>query len=288
MKSFADNKKADIALASRGGLLDCYAEAMRLQAIEHHSAEQEQFNLVQGPKFSDIELADQVILYQSLFNKLGSQPNTFLRELTVGLFQLKDQMYLEEHAKDYGGNIEQLLKKDKDIHATEERSENLLLLPPGQRSIGKYYEQPDVSFDAFYGLATGVNNASLSELAGAKVKDLPLTLTFRFWAWDPFLRGLDRILGSPDLCKVWFERRVDKNKNLSFSVSTESETGLFDHAVSDGTEWLASYYMHSIGIPADHDLSDDERSKYAPLGAEKLYKLIENKPIGNVSNSDVF
>jgi hypothetical protein len=140
----------------------------------------------------------------------------------------------------------------------------------------------------FYGLATGVNNASLSELAGAKVKDLPLTLTFRFWAWDPFLRGLDRILGSPDLCKVWFERRVDKNKNLSFSVSTESETGLFDHAVSDGTEWLASYYMHSIGIPADHDLSDDERSKYAPLGAEKLYKLIENKPIGNVSNSDVF
>jgi hypothetical protein len=45
--------------------------------------------------------------------------------------------------------------------------------------------------------------------------------------------------------------------------------------------------MHSIGIPADHDLSSEERRKYAPLGALRIYELIKNKLVGGVSNFDI-
>jgi hypothetical protein len=53
--------------------------------------------------------------------------------------------------------------------------------------------------------------------------------------------------------------------------------------VSDGIEWLASYYLHSVGMPSDHDLSTTERVKYAAKGARKIYELIKNKPIKNLS-----
>ena len=113
--------------------------------------------------------------------------------------------------------------------------------------------------------------------------ELPITLTFRFWAFNPFRGPLERLLGVPgDLCKVWFERRSDGKVWVDFGESTVGES------VSDGIEWLASFYMHSIGIPAGHDLSTEERHKYAPEGAFRLYEMIKDKPIASVSSSDIF
>jgi hypothetical protein len=271
------------ALASRGDLLDSYVEAVSLQTISEEKAQHEEFTSTAAARFpSDIALADEVAVFDALFDKLRSEPEHFLRELSVGLIRLRDEMYLEEKAQKYGGSVERLLKEDPHIHETEQRSGNVLLLPPGQRSLGKYFETPDVNFDSFYGLATEINTATLTQLSGAKVKDLPITLTFRFWAFNPFRNIVERALGVPgDLCKVWFERRPDGTVWVDFDEPTAGES------VSDGIEWLASSYMHSIGIPAGHDLSNEERRKYAPLGALRIYELIKNKLVGRVSNFDI-
>jgi hypothetical protein len=275
---------AKSALASKGDLLDSYVEAVSLQTISEEKAEDEEFNSNADARFSsDVVLADEVAVFDALFDKLRSEPERFLQELSVGLLRLKDEMYLEEKAKKYGGSVERLLKEDPHIHETDYRSGNVLLLPPGQRSLGNYYDTPDVGFDSFHGFATEVNTAALMQLAGAKVKDLPITLTFRFWAFNPFRGLVERVLGVPgDLCKVWFERRPDGIVWVDFDEPTVGDS------VSDGIEWLASSYMHSIRVPAGHDLSSEERLKYAPLGALRIYNIIKDKPVDSVSNADIF
>jgi hypothetical protein len=56
-----------------------------------------------------------------------------------------------------------------------------------------------------------------------------------------------------------------------------------DDDIEEGAmEWLASYHS---GI--DRMLSDEEREKYAPLGAKKLYEATKSKLLVNVSNSDL-
>ena len=285
-KALAKDKEnnAMSALASKGGLLDSYVEAVSLQTLSEERAEYDEFNSTVDARFpSDLALADEVGVFDALADRLNTQPASFLRELTVGLVRLRDEMYLEEKAEKYGGSVERLLKEDPRIHETQYRSGNVLLLPPGQRSLGAYFETPDVNFDSFRGVATEINDATLNQLSGAKIKDLPITLTFRFWADNPSRNIVERIIGARgDLCKVWFERRPDGTVWVDFDESTPGDS------VSDGIEWLASSYMHSIGMPASHDSSNQERTKYAPLGALRVYELIKNKPVGGVANADLF
>jgi hypothetical protein len=47
-------------------------------------------------------------------------------------------------------------------------------------------------------------------------------------------------------------------------------------------EWLGSYYT---GL--SRELSDSEREKFAPLGAQKLYEATKDKPIAKLENFDI-
>lgn len=274
-------KNAGAALVSKGDLLSCYAEAVNLQTISDEAYAVEEFLTTVDTKVpTDVALADEVAVFMALFGKLQSEPEHFLRELSVGFLRLKDEAYLHEQAAKYGGSVKRLLKEDSKIDETDIRSGNLLLIAAGRRPLGHYSDNADVNFGSFYALATEVNNATLEPLSGTAVKDLPLTLAFRFFAYSPFRNLIERVAGLPgSYCKVWFERRSDGTIVVDFDEG-------FGDDVSDGVEWLASYYMHSVGIPANHNLSLKERQTYAIKGARKLYDLIKGKPVNQLSNFD--
>ena len=216
------------------------------------SAYGSEFNAEVDAKYSDLALADLAATFEQLYKTLMGDPSMFLRELTIGLVRLKDEVYLEKRAEKYGGERERLLKEDPTIHETEERSGNLLLLVGQQNAIGEWYN-PDFGFDSFYALATEVNTATLMELSGTAVKDLPLTLTFRFWADNPFKGCGPGVFFVDILCKVWFERRSDNSIWVDLDESDE-----------EGLEWLASYYLRT-----SRELSESEREKYTPSGTRK-------------------
>jgi hypothetical protein len=266
---------ADVALATKSGLQDAYVEASRLQAVSEEHVQTREFNATVDSKYpDDVALADLVLVMEKLYDILFKDPGAFLRELSEGLIRLKDEVYLEERSEKYKGDREKMLKEDPHIHETEERSGNIRLGPMGDQAIAGIgrWGSPDYSFASFGGSATEVNTATLMALSGTPIKDLPLTLTFRFWATNPF-SGLFQDV----FCKVWFERRSDKSIWVDFDEDTPGMS------VDNGIEWLASY---ASGL--SRELSEAERRKYAPEGAKKVYEHVKDKPVINLSNTDLF
>lgn len=265
-KALKEHKKgnAEVALATKSSLLDCYVEAETLQSISEEDAEGTVFNSTADTRFpSDIALADEVAVMDRLYKGLMEEPESFLRELSVGFIRLLDEIYLEERAEKYGGSVERLLREDPSIHETDRRSGNLLLV--AWPYLGKWPD-PGLEYVYFNGLASKVNEATLQELKNTPIKDLPLTLSFRFFVRNPYSGWF-----VDDFVKVWFERRPDDIITVDFDQD------------EDGLEWLASY-----ATGRSEEFSKEERRKYAPLGARKLYEQIKNKPIRNLHNSDIF
>jgi hypothetical protein len=218
-------------------------------------------------------LADEVAVMDALYKRLMEKRESFLRELSEGFIRLLDEVYLEERAEKYGGSVERLLREDPTIHESEERRGNLVLSQVGEGGfLGKWWA-PMLDFGGFGALATVVNTATLRELRGTPIKDLPLTLTFRMWADNPF-KGLFQDV----FCKIRFERRPDGAIWVDFDCD---EPG--SYSPEDGLEWLASYYFQT-----DRWLSKAERRQYAPQGALKLYDKIKDKPVIGLMNSDIF
>ena len=261
---------AAFALATKTNLLDCYAEAVKLQSISEEHVQTREFNASVDTKYTDLALADTVLVFEKLYNILFNEPKAFLRELSEGLIRLKDEMYVEEKAKKYGGDVAKMLKEDPTIHETAERSGNLLMVPdmmPGANQIG-YWHSPTFNFNGFVGLSTGLNKAILMELRGTRVNDLPFTLGFRFWGVNPF----SGLFVDP-LCQVWFERRPDGRIWVDLDEPRNS----------DGFEWLASYFLLT-----SRELTETEREKYAPEGARKVYEHIKDKPLNRGESMDIF
>jgi hypothetical protein len=262
---------AAAALASQSTLLDCYVEATTLQTLSEEHVQTRDFNAEVDKTYpTDLALADFLLALEKVWQILFGDPTAFMRELSEGVIRLEDEAYVTEKAKAYGGSLERLLREDPHIHETTERNGNLLLLGP-LAGIGKWYS-PDYSFDGFGALATGVNNATLAALRNTPIKDLPLTLTFRFWGDNPY-SGLFQDV----FCKVWFERRSDGVVWVDFDESGPGMT------VDNGIEWLGSY-----GSGISRELTDEERHKYAPQGALKVYEHVKDKKVKNLSNSDIF
>ena len=63
--------------------------------------------------------------------------------------------------------------------------------------------------------------------------------------------------------------------------SRRHRRGAAPGADDDDKEWLGSYYS---GI--NRELTDDERNRYAPPGAAKLYEAIKGKLIHRPKNAD--
>jgi hypothetical protein len=261
---------ADKALMTKTNLLDCYVEAESLHSISEEHAQREEFNATADQMFpSDIALADEVAVVDALYRRIFERPEYFMRELSEGLLRLKDEVYLEEKAKAYGGDRAKMLERDPEIDETAYRSGSLMLRP-SIYSIGSW-ASPQLDFDSFHAMTTEVNKATLQPIAGAAVKDLPLTLGFRFWAKNPYSGFF-----VSQLCKVWFTRRSDGSVWVDFDEDTHGDS------VEDGLEWLASH-----GQSTSREFSSTERRRYAVSGARKLYEAIKNKPVTSVENFDI-
>jgi len=260
------SSNVEAALAGdKDDLIGTYAEAMRLQIRSETSAQQEQFNLNAKTTYGASALLLKRIALKVIYDKLFTQPLTFHRELTEGFIRLMDENNLAKKAQTYGGDKARTLNEDSDLHDTEERKGNLLVLPEKVSfSLGNY-GSPNLGFGNFYAFGTGVNTKTLMKLANTPVKDLPLTLGFRFWVEDPFYR-----IFRGGMVKAWFTRDPSGKVRL--------EDGLGKSA----KEWLASYQT-GLG----RELSDDEREANAPLGAQKLYEATKARPIVTLSNSDL-
>jgi hypothetical protein len=177
-----------------------------------------------------------------------------------------DENNLARRGQSYGGDKARTLKEDTSLHDTEERKGNLLVLPEKVSfSLGNY-GSPNLGFGNFYAFATGANTKTLMKLVNTPVKDLPLTLGFRYWVEDPFHRIL-----RGGMVKAWFTR------DPSGKVWLEDDLG------QSAMEWLASYHT---GI--SRELTKEERERNAPLGAQKLYEATKDRPIMRLTNSDLF
>jgi hypothetical protein len=255
----------DAALASdKDDLLGTYAEAIRLQTRAETSEQQSQFNLGAKTTYRRSAVLLKRVALTLIYNQLFSQPQSFHRELTEGFIRLMDENTVAKEAESHGGDKERAWKEDSDLHETEERKGNLLVLPEKVSfSLGNY-GNPNLNFGNYYALATGANTKTLMKLANTPVKDLPLSLGFRYWVEDPFYR-----IFKGGMVKAWFTR--DPSGNIWLDDLGES-----------AMEWLASYYS---GI--SRELDDDEREKWAPMGAKKLYEATKDRPIIKLSNSDI-
>jgi hypothetical protein len=255
------------ALASdKDDLIGVYAEAMRLQVRSETSIQQENFNLNAATTYGASALLLKRIALKVIYNQLFTQPQVFHRELSEGFIRLMDEDNLARRAERYGGDKARTQREDTSLRDTDERKGNLLVLPEKVSfSLGNY-GNPDLGFGNYYALATGANTKTLMKLANTPVKDLPLTLGFRYWVEDPFYRIL-----RGGMVKAWFTRDPGGTVRL--------EDGLGESA----REWLASY---QTGI--SRELTDEERAANAPLGAQKLYEATKDRPIIRLSNSDIF
>jgi hypothetical protein len=106
----------------------------------------------------------------------------------------------------------------------------------------------------------------MDNLRSVKLKDLPVTLSIRLKAADPFHRIFKGDMG---LTEVWFTREPSG----ALHVGTDIE--------EDALEWLASYYTLS-----DREFDDHERLINGTLGMQKLYNAIMNTPVTQI-NEDV-
>jgi hypothetical protein len=252
--------------ADKDDMVSVYAEAVSLQAGIEKTEQREQFNLNAKGTYRKGALQLKRVCLKAIYNELLNKPELFQRELTEGFIRLMDEDRLARRAKKYGGDKKRTWQEDSSLHDTEERKGNLLVLPfPVSSSVGRYY-RPKLDFPSFYALGTGANTRTLNKLANTAVKDLPLTLGFRYWVENPFYR----LIEGGDLRKAWFTRDPSGHVWLEDGLGTPA------------MEWLASFYS---GI--QRELTDDERERYAPLGAQKLYDATKDKKITSVQNSDM-
>ena len=263
---------AQAALAGdNDDLLAVYAEAMRLQIRTETAALQEEFNLNAKSTYGAKALLMRRLALKAIYDELLTQPQAFHRELTAGYVRLLDESYVATRAAHYGGDKARAWREDSSLHAVEKRKGNLIVSADGiQHSLGEWGD-PRFDFTNFTAHATGANTKTLTKLAGTPIEALPVTLAFRYFAHDPFHRSVARVNVWPGgLIKIWFTRDAGGNIWLDDELS---ESAL---------EWLASYHT---GLA--RELTAEERKRYAPLGAKKLYEATKRRPIARVSNSDL-
>lgn len=272
-KGLEESSKASVsaALAGKGSLVDAYVESARLQANVDERVQTREFNATADAKHTDLALADMVLIFQKLYDVLLSDPSSFLQQLTIALIRLQDEVVIEKGSKNYGGDREKFLKEDPAFDESNERKGNVVLLGGGTTNSLGSWKSPNFSF-GIHGIATSLNNATLGELKGAIIKDLPIDFAFRLWAFTP-----NRGFFGDVFAKAWFNKRANGTVVVDFDQSTPGSN------VGNGVEWLARYHLNT-----SKDLKKTERNDAAPKGARKVYDNLKNKKINNVRNSDIF
>jgi hypothetical protein len=245
------------ALASTpdNGLLECYVEAVRLQSIAEQKEDEQQFT-TRAAKASDMDLADQWAIYNAIYTELMASPDAFMRQLTVGFIRLMDEVRLEKRDEKAGGDRTRQ-RKDDAVTGDVFRHGNLFISfgwPNGPEGLGDW-SHPNLELDP-HAETSRIHSETAGAIAGARIKDLPLSMTFSFWAIDKSL--------------PWYANKV----KVEFDRDPEGNIYV-EHR--DSLEWLAKYFLG-----ADRQLTEREQRLNAWYGARKLYHELRNKRIGSV------
>lgn len=263
-------KTTDAALTVKGGILEVFVEAAKLQTITEQFEQASEFNasLPSDPS----ALVDRYLVLEATYKQLLAQPQIFHHVLAAGFMRLLDENGVAEHAAAFGGDLARTRREDTSLESGYLRQGVMRMGPtggfPGKtagHSLGSW-ANPNLAFGDFDGWATGqMNTATLMMMANTPIKDLPLTLDVVFWAKNPYSGWLE----SP-FVTVGFLRSPDGGVQLPRGLSDESK------------EWLASYHTGTAV-----EMSKADREKFAPLGAAKLYAATKDKPVAKIVNSDL-
>lgn len=257
VKQKKQTAKTAVALAGDGDIVDAYAELMTVHSIAEFT---EQSTLFSG--LSGQDAAARSAALELTFHKLMADPSKYLLELTTGFIRLLDEVTLSKKDEEHDGNREQTWA-DPDMHELEARPGNVVVFPwPRGHSLGKW-SHPDLRFSGFNASATGVNTRTLNKLRSAKIKDVPVTMSFRLKVDDPYHRIFEGDMG---LSEVWFTREPGG----ALHVGTDID--------GDALAWLASYYTQS-----DREYDGHERLMNGMLGMQKLYNAIMDTPITQIN-----
>lgn len=244
-------------IVAQGSPLDTYVAAVRMYTNVQEAYQTKRFNDT-AAAMTDDELLQRAAALQVTWEKLVTEPEAYMRQLTAGYLRLLDEAFVTEEAEHYGGDRDKTWREDYKVHSASWRQGSLLLEPvPWDYSVG-HWAYPDLSFKGFRATGTTLSTDSLALLKGATLGQLPLTLAFKLHAKEPY--------------HGWFVRgEVD----LEFALDPDGHIFVdhpeWDH---DAEEWLASYYK-----PNNDEYSQAERERYAPLGARKLFDAMKDKPI---------
>jgi hypothetical protein len=248
------------ALATKGDTLDAYTEALRRQTINE---EDEQFAGFQEEAvgLDDHGVIERIAALTTIRKQLDEHPEPYQQEITAGFLAMLDEALLRSKDRDYGGSRERTFREDREAHTGWMRAGNLVI--SGPKSLGKW-DHPDLDFSEVHVTAGGLNPEVLDDLKGMALQDLRMTLSFEFSAVDPYTF----VFGSEGSTPIFFVR--DRDGRIYLDTTGDSE------------EWLASYYTFK-----DAEHSDEERKRFAPLGAAKLYDHIRTKTIGDIKHVKV-
>jgi hypothetical protein len=261
-QSLADTKKqAAFALTVNGDLADVYCEAMRQQASDENRAQRTTFN-AGSPAMTDEALIAKRAALDATYDLLKHDPSAFMLELTTGFIRLMDEAKFAESDKEHGGDRKRTWAEDPELSQTGWRAGNLVLIPSASgHSLGDW-SHPNLGFKEFAASAIGLSDKALANLIHAPVKDLPVTLGFRFKATDSYGRGA---------AEVRFVRTPGNQIIVEPGVSNSPYEYL-------GREWLADFHAgrrHPAGAQVDNA---------AQLGAKQLYEQLMNLPIGRIGD----
>lgn len=252
------------ALATKkGDTIGAFVEAMRLHAIEEQKHNDHAFtepSLSHSEQFLREWSAGLEVTYQELSN----QPEKYLQELSVGYIRLLDEARMQAGDKEHGGDRDRTWREDRGAHSVFYRPGNVVVSPvPDDFSIG-HWHHPDFGFTGLELSATGANTETLEDLIGTKMADLKTTTAVHVKVYG----AIQPLIGTQ---YDWLEFAVDPNGRVHVDLNAHE------------MEWLASYYRWS-----NDEYSSEERERYAPLGALKLFAAIQDKPILKVSHKRPF
>lgn len=258
------------ALKKGNDPLSFYVEAVRNHTIAEEAAEHKRFN-TESPQMSDADVAAKSAMLEMTFKRLREDPDSYQQELTVGFMRMLDEARMEERAKSFGGNRDLAYYSDpswSELHPGEVALSPTEAKDPTVHHSTVHFvgpwDNPDLSFDGFEAVAGAINKENLENLVGAEAKDLRLTMHFHLWAENPYSGAWET-----DTFDIMFRR--DQGGRIV----------LLDR--KHNKEWLTSYYT---GEGRDH--TSEERDKYAPLGAEKLYQALKSKTVKKTRVVDLY
>jgi hypothetical protein len=253
--TFTDAAVKKLAEANRGDVISTYAAAMKLQVHMENDATKDEFNQNSASKsLTDLQQlwAGQRITHDLLLQ----EPGAYLEELTSGYVSMLDRAEVAHYSEDQS--------RSEILQAYADRSQlslGLLDLKPDKEGehydhfIGKWSD-PKMDFPAFQFGVYGLNEALEKDLIGKTPQDFPhATLRVRFRAANPY--------------SGWFQ---DEQISVAWVIDEHGRYYVTDSG--NVREWLASYFT---GLSREH--SDEERAKYAPLGARKFWEKVNTKPL---------